>query len=220
MSVITIPKWLLPPLWAALILATLTAFGLAAGLGWEPASRENGVIENAQIALLAVSLVCSLLAAFWSSHLLRVAMCCWAAVMLLMIQREFDFAILDPDGWLYMLRTDAFRIAFWLPLVTGLAVWAFAYRRFVARTVKALRLRHLWPILTLAMLILASEVTEWLISAGFAKGRTYMFVFAEELFELNGYLVITALALAIALQLRMPGTAEEIAARHRLDPAF
>ena len=75
-------------------LATLGAFISAGFLGWGRAAVENGVVENTQMVLIGISMVAAILASFCSSQLLRVSMAGWAAITLLMIQREIDFRVL------------------------------------------------------------------------------------------------------------------------------
>lgn len=204
-----------------LLLAVLNVIGFAgaAVLGWERASLENGVVENMQLLMLLVSMVAGIVAACRSAGFLRAVFACWAAIMLLMIQREFDFAVLGVDSTLYQLRSTNVRLAFWLPVLAILLIWNLRYWRDLLRCLPALRWAHLWPIALIGALMLCSNLAEQVTKAGAAAGMTSFLVFMEELLELNGYGVIAAMGLSFAARLGRPATPEEIEARNRLDPA-
>lgn len=198
-------------------LANLAALIAGLALGWQRAAVENGFIENMQMAMIVISMAAALLASAWSSGLLRVAMAGWAAVNLLMIQREIDFRTFGEEHWLFFLHDTGLRFAFWLPLVAVLVLWAWPYRRDGVRAVMALRWRHVWPFLMTGAIILGSELSEQLLKARVVTDYEIA-VFFEEMFELNAYCVIAATAVAIAARARRPGPASAIAARNRLDP--
>lgn len=198
-------------------LANLAAFAAAAVLGWGRAAVENGFIENIQMVLIIVSMVAAILASIWSSELLRVSMAGWAAINLLMIQREIDFRTFGEEHWLFTLHDATLRFAFWIPLAAVLIVWAARYWRLALRSVMAVRWHHVWPAVLIAFIMLGSELTEQALKARWLTNYEVA-VFFEELFELNAYCVIAAAAVAIAVRVRRPGTPEAIAARNRLDP--
>lgn len=219
MSVIAFSKQFFLRLLVLLIPVNLAALAAAALLGWQRSSIENGAIENAQLALLIISLIAGVLASKWSGQLLRVAMAGWVALMLLMIQREVDFSTLGTESWLYTLRDMTLRLALWLPVVAGLLVWAFPYRNLLLERIMALRWRHLWPTLLVGVLMLASELLEQLIKTGDFREQRQFLGFLEELTELNGYCVVAAMAVTIAARARRPASPEQVAARNTLDPA-
>ena len=198
-------------------LANFMAFAAAALLGWQRAAVENGFIENMQMTLIVISMLAALVASIRSSGLLRVAMAGWAAVNLLMIQREIDFRTFGEEHWLFSLHDMRLRFAFWLPLVAILVLWAWPHRHHGVRAVMALRWRHVWPFLMTGVIILGSEVSEQLLKGGVVVNYEVA-VFFEELFELNAYSVIAATAVAIAARAGRTGPAEAVAARNRLDP--
>ena len=200
-------------------LSTAGAFVGAAMLGWIPASTENGIVENYQLLLLAVSLMAGTLAAIWSRHLLRVAMAGWTVLSLLLIQREIDFSMLGRESWLHAISDLSLRLAFWLPVFALVLICALPYWRFVLRSVAALRWVHLWPTVLTGALMVASELAEQMLKAGIFHSHYRMLNFMEEVLEMNGYCVIAATAVAIAARTRRPASAEAVAARNRLDPA-
>lgn len=204
-----------------LLLAALNVVGFAgaAAFGWLRASLENGVVENMQLLILIVSMVAGIVAACRSGGFLRAVFACWAAVMLLMVQREFDFTVLGTDSLLYRLRGTDVRLAFWIPVLVLLAVWILRYRRELLRSLPAVRWPHVWPILMIGVLMLCSNLAENATKSGAAAGMSSFLVFMEELLELNAYGVIAAMGLAFAARAGRPATPEEIEARNRLDPA-
>lgn len=200
-----------------MILATVGAFIAAALLGWRRAAVENGVMENVQMALIIISMVAAILASVWSSQLLRVAMAGWAAITLLMIQREIDFRMFGEEHWLFTLHDMRLRFAFWLPVAAILLVWGLRHWRLALRSIQAVRWNHFWPAVMIGVIMLGSELAEQLLKGGWVTNYEVA-VFFEELFELNAYCVLAATAVAIAARVRRPGSPEAIAARHRLDP--
>lgn len=202
------------------VLVPLNLAMIAAGflLGWERASLENGVIENTQLAVLAASLAAGLIAACKSAHLLRMVMAGWVALMLLLIQREFDFSLLGRDSWLYMLRDMDIRLTYWVPIVAFLIVWALRFVPQIAGAVTALRWRHLWPALLTGVLVVISTKMEDAAKSGVYGAYWDLLVFGEELFELNAYCVIASMAIAIVARLRRPAPDGQIEARNHLSP--
>ena len=204
-----------------LLLAALTfaGFGAAAILGWERASLENGAVENLQMLMLVAALIAGIVAAWRAAGPLRALLACWVAVMVLMIQREFDFSVAGPGSWLARMRDTDVRLAFWLPVLAILIVWTLRHRQALTRGFSALRWVHLWPVPAIAVLMLCSNLAEKLAKWGSVPGMTDVFVFLEELFELNGYGVIAAMGIAFALRVSRPASPEVVEARNRLDPA-
>lgn len=202
------------------ILAPLNLVMIAGGLmlGWERASMENGLIENTQLAVLAISMVAGVIAARASADLLRMVMAGWVALMLLLIQREFDFSMLGHDSWLYTLRSMDVRLSYWAPIAALLIVWALRFVPQIARAVAALRWRHLWPALLTGVLVFISMKMEDAVKTGQHGGRADLLVFGEELFELNAYCVIASVAIAIAARLRRPVSHSQAEARNHLSP--
>lgn len=203
-----------------MVLVPLNLAMVAAGLvlGWERTSLENGLIENTQLAVLAASLVAGVIAARDSAHLLRMIMAGWAALMLLLIQREFDFSALGRDSWLYTLRSMDVRLAYWVPILALLIVWALRFVPQIARAATALRWRHLWPALLAGVLVVISMKMEDAIKSGSYGPHADFLVFGEELFELNAYCVIAGVAIAVAARLRWPVPPRQAEARNDLSP--
>lgn len=204
-----------------MVMVPLSIVMIAAGLvlGWERASVENGVVENTQLVVLAVSLVAGVVAARNSAHLLRMVMAGWVALMVLLIQREIDFSMLGRESWLYTLRDWDIRLSYWVPIMAFLTVWALRFVPEIARAALALRWRHLWPMLLAGVLILISVQMENAIKSGGYREYWDLLTFGEELFELNTYCVIAGIAIAIVARLRRPVSPEQAEARNRLSPS-
>lgn len=186
-------------------------------LGWRRIAVENGLIENAQLVVLVVALVAGAVAAFKSAHLLRLAMAGWCALMLLLLQREFDFTLLGEESWLYALHGTNARLIYWAPILTALFVWATRYPRDIVRAVAALRWRHLWP--TLAIVVMG-VTSQWMETAQRAYRKYFeVFYVAEELLELNVYCIMAMVAIAIAVRVLRPGSPAIADGRNRLLPS-
>ena len=202
-----------------LLLAALNVAGFAAAaqVGWRHASAENGPVEYLQMVMLAAALVAGLVAAWRTAGLARAVFACWVAVLVLMIQREFDFSVATPGSWLARMHDTDARLAFWLPVVAILLIWTLRHWRALGRSLAALRWRHLWPVVAIGVLALSSEMMEG--AAKSAGDMTYVLVFLEELVELNAYGILAAMGVAFAMRAGRPATPQQIEARNRLDPA-
>lgn len=217
MSIISFSRHFFFRLLILMALANLAALIGSLTLGWKRAAIENGFIENMQMTLIVISLAAAIHASIRSSGLLRVAMAGWAAISLLMIQREVDFRTFGEEHWLFALHDTRLRLAFWLPVAALLLISALRHRGDALRALKAVRWRHAWPVAMIGAIILGSELMEQMLKARLLTNYEVA-VFFEELFELNAYCVIAATAVAIAMRVRQPGSPDEIAARNRLDP--
>jgi hypothetical protein len=202
-----------------LLLAALNVAGFAAAavFGWQRASAENGHVENLQMAMLGLALLAGAVAAWRAAGLARAVFACWVAVLVLMIQREFDFSVATPGSWLARLHDNDVRLAFWLPVLAILLVWTLRHWRALGRSLAALRWRHLWPIAAVGVLAVSSELME--TAAKSAGDMTHVLVFFEELVELNDYGILAAMGIAFAARAGRPATPQQIEARNRLDPA-
>ena len=217
MSVFLFDKPFVRRLLLLLAALNLAGFAAAALYGWQQASTENGPVEDLQMLMLAAALVAGLVAVWRTAGLARAVFASWVAVLVLMIQREFDFSVASPGSWLARMHDTDMRLAFWLPVVAILLVWTLRHWRALARSLAALRWRHLWPIVAVGVLALSSEVMEG--AAKSAGDMTYVLVFLEELVELNAYGILAAMGLAFAARVGRPATPQQIEARNRLDPA-
>lgn len=219
MSILEFAKPFASRLLALLAALNLAGLGAAATLGWNRASVENGAVENLQMVMLVAALAAGIVAAWRAAGPLRALLACWVAVMVLLIQREFDFSVAAPGSWLARLHDNDARLAFWLPVLAILIVWTLRHRQALMRAFRALRRVHLWPVPAIAVLMLGSDLAEKLAKGSTAPGMADVLVFMEELLELNAYGVIAAMALAFAVRVGGSVPAQVLAARNRLDPA-
>jgi hypothetical protein len=202
-----------------LVLAALNVMGFAtaAVVGWAAASIENGPIEDVQLFVLFASFLAGIFGALRSRRLLRAVMWCWTALMLLMLQREFDFTAWGTDSWIYQLRSMSVRLSFWIPVVLILAALLGRHTQDLLRAIRAVRLVHVWPVVLVAVIMVASNASEHIAKT--PSEWTNIFVFLEEQLELNAYGVIASMGLAFASRLRATVPPAVADARNRLDPA-
>lgn len=202
-----------------LVLAALNIMGFAAAavVGWAAASVENGPIEDVQLFVLFASFLAGIFGALRSAGLLRAVMLCWTAVMLLMLQREFDFTAWGTDSWIYQLRSMNVRLSFWIPVVLILLALLARHTRDLLCAIRAVRPVHFWPVVLVAVIMVASNISEQLAKT--PSEWTNIYVFLEEQLELNAYGVIACMGLAFASSLRATVPPAVADARNRLDPA-
>lgn len=205
--------------YTVLLLAVLNLFGFSAValVGWVDASVENGPIEDVQLFALLVSLLAGVVSAYLAKGPLRSVMTTWAALMLLMLQREFDFGAYGTDSWIYQMRSDTVRLAFWMPVLLVLIALLARHTAPLLRAARSVRLIHLWPVVAVAAIMLGSNLCENLATDG--SEWTNIFVFLEEQLELNAYGVIACMGVAFASRLLAPVPSAVADARNRLDPA-
>lgn len=214
MSVIAFTSGFLLRMLVVLVPLNLAMITCGYFIGWRRLAVENGVIENTQLVVLAISLAVGAFAAFKSSHLLRLAMAAWCALMLLLLQREFDFTLLGEDSWLFALRSSHVRLIYWIPILAILAIWASRHFREILRAIASLRWRHLWPTILIVVLGVASQLME---NAQQAYRRYFkLFYVGEELMELNVYCIMAMVVIAIAARILRPGSPEIADGRNRL----
>ena len=169
--------------------------------GSEFLADESGVMENAQVIVLALAFVFFSLDALRTHPALRAAAVVMACLCLFMFFREMDFRTLGASEWVISLSSGpGRRKLFYAGLAILLAYAVMKRRQLLAVFPAALSLRA-WPLYLWPVLLLAGEAVELQTHAtrkddlpGFwSTGQ-----FWEELLELDAYIVLVFAALSFS----------------------
>lgn len=177
---------------------TLLLTIMGAYWGYHDFALENGPLELFQLLAIAVSGAAFAIAAWSLSNVARLA-CAWAVVvMIAMLQREVDFSAFGVDHWFHGLRSNAFRIPFWIVVGTIIAVWTLRVNPGLTGLRPYLRRSVLWVGVLIGGLLLLSQPIETASDAAETAWLHDRLLFAEELVETHGYMIMMLAALIIA----------------------
>lgn len=153
-------------------------------LGKARLSLENGIIENAQAALLAAGFAFSTLAAYNLRHDLRIAATIMAFVCFSMFFREVDFRPFTMPTWAHALTSGPIRDGVFVFLLVCLLFFLYLNRRDFIRVFRFTVSYLSMPLYAFALLMAGAQMVD--------KGLVVLPDpgFWEEFLEINAYIFL------------------------------